>query len=104
MATQSATPVDHVKHAINELELARDGVSDQARGHIDEALKRLRGSADDVGARAKGTVADWQATLEAAGEDLRVEFGRRAVRAQQNAAALSEISAEVRRRKLQLTD
>ena len=104
MATKTITPVDHVKHAIDELDLARNGASDQTRERIDEVLAWLRDAADDLGTRAKDTAAEWQATLEAAGEDLRLEFGRRAVRAQQSTEALSEISAEVRHRKTELTE
>jgi vacuolar-type H+-ATPase subunit H len=103
MATKTVNPADHVRQAIDELDQARDGASQQAREHIDTALQRLRDAADDLGTRARDQMSEFQDALESAGEDLRIEFGRRAVRAQRSTSALMEIGAEVRRRKAELS-
>lgn len=101
---KTGTPTEHVKHAIDELELARDDVSDRARGHIDEVLGWLRDTAGDLGTKARDTAGEWQSTLETAGDDLRVECGRRAVRAQQNTLALDELAAEITLRRDEIGD
>ena len=102
MTTKTASPADHVRQAIDELDQAREGASQQAREHIDTALHRLRDAADDLGARARDQMSDFQDMLESAGEDLRIELARRAIRAQRSSSALTEISAEVSRRKAEL--
>ena len=104
MPTKTASPAVHVRQAIDELDQARDGASQQVRDHIDVALQRLRDVTDDLAAHARDQASEFQDALESAGEDLRVELGRRAVRAQRSVSGLNEISAEIRRRKTELTD
>jgi hypothetical protein len=52
--------------------------------------------------RVHAVAGDLERTLDEAAEDVRREIARRAVRAQRSPEALSEISAEVRRRRTQL--
>jgi hypothetical protein len=102
MPTKTVSPADHVRQAIDELDQARGGASQQVREHIDTALRRLRDATDDFAAHARDEASDFQDALESAGEDLRIELGRRAVRAQRSLSGLNEISAEIRRRKAEL--
>jgi hypothetical protein len=103
MATKTASPTDHLRQAIDELAQAREGASHQVREHIDTAMQRVRDATDDLHARARDQATEFQEALESAGEDLRIELGRRGVRAQRSVSALTDISAEVRRRKAELT-
>jgi hypothetical protein len=103
MATKTASPVDHLRQAIVELSQAREGASHEVREHIDTAMQRLRDATDDLSERALDQATEFQEALESAGEDLRIELGRRGVRAQCSMSALTEISAEIRRCKAELT-
>ena len=101
--TAAARPVDHVRKAIEELDEARTEVGQQARARIDAAIERLREVTNDLGARVKDQAGEFQEMLDDAGDDLRLEFGRRAVRAQRTPEALTALAGEVRRRKAELT-
>lgn len=103
MATKTVSPADHVHQAIDDLDQARVEASQQVRDQIDAAITRLRDAADDLGTRARDQMGEFQEVLESASEDLRIELARRAVHAQRSVSALTEISAEVRRRKAELT-
>jgi hypothetical protein len=71
------SPVDYLQGAIDELDNARD----RARGDIRQGID----------------------ALEKAGDDVRRELGILAVRAQRSPEALKEMSAEIRKRKTELT-
>ena len=103
MATKTTSPTEHLRQAIDELGQAREGASQQVREHIDAATQRVRDAADDLGSRARDQATEFQEALESAGEDLRIELGRRAVHAQRSVSALTEMSTEIRRRKAELT-
>jgi hypothetical protein len=60
-------------------------------------------AADDLRHRGQDQAGDWQQTLEHAGEDLRVELGRRGVRAQSSPEALKDLAGEIRKRQAELT-
>jgi hypothetical protein len=48
-------------------------------------------------------VHDFESSLDRASDHLRVELGLRAIRAQGNTEALTQLSPEIRRRKAELT-
>ncbi len=98
----TASTLDHLQHAVKELGKARGQAGHDVAHNIDAALTRIREAADDVRHRAKDQAGDWQDTLEHAGEDLRVELGRRSVRAQSSPEALKELAGEIRKRQAEL--
>lgn len=94
--------LDHLQHAAKELDEARGQAGHDAVSNIDSALKRVRDAAADVRHRAQDQAGDWQETLEQAGDDLRLELGRRGVRAQTSPEALAELSGEITKRQAEL--
>ena len=98
----TATTLDHLQHAAKDLDKARGQAGQDVVHSIDAALKRIREAADDVRHRAQDQAGDWQETLEHAGDDLRVELGRRGVRAQSNPDALEELREEISKRRAEL--
>ena len=93
-----------------DLEKARQAATGEIRASLDTAMERLRGiatdlreRAGDLRGRAGDEVRDFEESLDRASDQLRVELGLRAIRAQDSVEALTELSAEIRRRKAQLT-
>ena len=97
------SPVDHLQGALDELRKARERASGDIRDGIDSAIERTRGAMKDAGADAQTQVSDWRSSLERASEDVRRELGVLAVRAQHSPEALRAMSAEIRKRKTELT-
>lgn len=56
-----------------------------------------------AGADAREQVSDWRRSLDKASDDVRRELGILAVRAQSSPHALRAMSAEIRKRKTQIT-
>ncbi len=98
----TTSTLDHLQHAAKELDKARGQASHDVGHNIDAALTRIRDAADDVRHRAEDQAGSWQETLEHAGDDLRVELGRRGVRAQSSPEALKELTGEIRKRHAEL--
>ncbi len=98
----TASTLDHLQHAATELDKAREQANHDVAHNIDAALTRIREAADDVRHRAQGQAGDWQEALEHASDDLRVELGRRGVRAQSSPEALKELAGEIRKRQAEL--
>lgn len=57
----------------------------------------------EAGAEAQEQVSDWQHSLDKATDDVRRELGILAVRAQRSPEALRAMSAEIRKRKAEIT-
>jgi hypothetical protein len=96
-------PADYLQGALDELDKARDRAQGDIRDGIDSAIDRTRKAMKDAGAEAQTQVSDWRSTLEKAGDDVRRELGILAVRAQRSPEALREMSAEIRKRKTEIT-
>ena len=97
------TPEEHLRGALEELGKARDRAGDDIRGGIDSAIQRTREAMKEAGAEAQEQVSDWRRTLDKASDDARRELGILAVRAQSSPEALRAMSAEIRKRKAQIT-
>ncbi len=97
------TSVDHVQEALGEIDKARQSAQGEARGQLDRATDRLGALATDLRDRAEEEARDFQASLDRAGEHLRVDLGLRAVRAQNTSEALTKLSAEIDKRQAELT-
>ncbi|QEC49800.1 hypothetical protein FSW04_20990 [Baekduia soli] len=97
------TWTDDLHDALADLDRAREGATGEVRAGLDRAVARLRSIAADARSLAGEQVDGFEASLDRAGEEVRVELGRRAVRAQQTPEALTALGGEIRRRRAQLT-
>lgn len=97
------TPEHYLREALDELGKARDRASEDVRGSIDSAIERTREAMKDAGSGAHEQVSEWRRALDKAGDDVRRELGILAVRAQSSPEALRAMSAEIRKRKAQIT-
>jgi hypothetical protein len=101
--TDGHTPEEHLRHALDELGKARDRASDDIRGGIDASIQRTREAMKHAGTDAQDQVSAWRRSLDRANDDVRRELGILAVRAQNSPEALRALSAEIRKRKAQIT-
>ena len=95
--------VEHLQSAMDELTKARERAGEDIRAAIDSAIERTRGAMKGAGEDAQEQVSDWQRSLERATEELRRELGIVAVRAQRSPEGLKAMSAEIRKRKTEIT-
>ena len=102
-AKSDHTPVEYLQGALDELSKARERAQGDIRDGIDSAMERTRDAMKEAGSEAQTQVADWRSSLERASEDVRCELGILAVRAQRSPESLRAMSAEIRRRKTELT-
>jgi ElaB/YqjD/DUF883 family membrane-anchored ribosome-binding protein len=97
------SPADYLEEALGDLTRARDEAGENIRAGIDSAIERTRDALKDAGSEARSQAADWQRTLEKATDELRRELGVVAVRAQNSPEGLRAMSAEIRKRRAELT-
>lgn len=97
------TPADYLQEALDELTKARERAGGDIRGGIDSAIERTREALKDAGSEAQDQIADWRSTLDRASDDVRRELGVLAVRAQRSPENLRAMSAEIRKRKTEIT-
>ncbi|HEU0025364.1 MAG TPA: hypothetical protein VFQ12_12065 [Thermoleophilaceae bacterium] len=95
--------VEHLQGALDELTKARERAGEDIRGRIEAAIDRTRDAMKEAGTETQDQIGDWQKSLEKATDDLRREFGLVAVRAQRSPEALRAMSAEIRKRKAEIT-
>ena len=100
--TDEATTVEFLQRAIEDLDQARSHAGHDMRAAIDSAMERMKDLVADFRKRAEDEASDWQKTIAETTEDMRREFARRAVRAQQTPDALSELAAEIKKRNAEL--
>jgi hypothetical protein len=97
------TSVDYLEDALKDLGMAREKGGKEIRASIDAAMERVREAAKELGSRGQDQVGEWQKTLDAAADDALRELGRMAIRAQRSPEALTQLSAEIRKRRSQLS-
>jgi uncharacterized FlaG/YvyC family protein len=117
MATETtereASAAEHLEDALDDLNQARQSAQDELRSRIDSAISRAREALDDLRSdtedraeslrsRAEDRAREWQHALEDATEDVRREFGVRAVRAQRTEGALDAMSDEINSHKKEI--
>lgn len=100
---EEKTATDRIQEVIGDVDKARQSAQGEARTRLDHAAERLRELASDVRERTEDEVREFQESLDRASEHLRVELGLRAIRAQSSTEALTKLSAEIRKRKAELT-
>lgn len=101
--SEGRTPEENLRHALDELGKARDRATGDIRGGIDTAIDRTREAMKHLGSNAQDQVLSWRRSLDEASDDARRELGILAVRAQSSPEALRAMSAEIRKRKAQIT-
>lgn len=100
------SPIDRVSEnlqkAIDDLRGAGEKATGEVRSQIDSAVSRLRDATSDATSRAQDQASEWRDTLEKATEDVRLQLGKLAIRAQTNTDALDELQKELKARKKEL--
>lgn len=96
-------PVDYLQDALKDLDKAREKAGEEAGANIDAAIDRIGEVRGDLTTRGQGQLSEWQEQLEEAAEDVRRELGRWAIRAQRTPEALTELSAEITKRRKEIT-
>src|SRR5690348_8554423 len=88
------SPIDRVSEnlqkAIDELRSAGDKATGEVRSQIDSAISRVRDATSDATTRAQDQAGEWRETLEKATEDVRLQLGKLAIRAQTNLDSIEE--------------
>lgn len=97
------SPAEYLQGALDELSKARERASGDIRSGIDSAMDRTRDAMKEAGTEAQSQVADWRGSLDKASDEVRRELGVLAVRAQRSPEALRAMSAEIRKRKTEIT-
>ncbi|MFP5364338.1 MAG: hypothetical protein ACLGI5_16585 [Thermoleophilia bacterium] len=97
-----ATTLEYLQRAIADIDQARTHAGKDMKSTLDGTIDRMKELASDFRRRAEDEAADWQKTIENTTEDMRRELARRAIHAQQSSDALSELSAEIKKRKAEL--
>ena len=97
------TSVDYLEEALKDLGKAREKGGKEIRASIDAAMEWVRQAAKELGSRSQGQVGEWQKALDAATDDVLRELGLMTIRAQHSPEALTEFSAEIRKRRGQLS-
>jgi hypothetical protein len=93
---------DSVQKAIDDLRGAGEKATGDVRAQIDSAVSRLREATSGATSRASDQAGDWRETLESVTEDVRLQLGKLAIRAQTSKAAIEELEEEVKKRKKEL--
>jgi hypothetical protein len=103
-AADALSPMDELHQAIGALDHVRQSVEGEAQEQLDHATARLCAVASDLHERAEDEIRQLESELEHAGEALRVELAARAIRAQRTTASLTRLSAEIRRRRVEIVE
>lgn len=103
------TAADYLDHALEDLAQARQQARAETKAVIDSAVQHTREALQDLGGHAKKLRTkhqeqtwDWQRKLQYASDDLLLELGIEAVRAQRTSLALDALAKEIKRRKQEL--
>lgn len=97
------TSFEYVQEALGDIDQARLSAQGEARAQLDHTTDRLHKLAGDMRTRAEDELHDLESSMDRAGEALRVEIGMRAIHAQTSVEALTKLSGELRKRKVELT-
>ncbi len=93
---------DNLQKAIDDLRGAGEKATGDVRTQIDSAVSRLRDATNDATSRATDASTDWRATLDSATEDVRLQLGKLAIRAQTSKKSLKELKNEIDERKKEI--
>ena len=97
------TSLDHLQDALKDLSKAREKATEEGAAAIEEAMDRIREASKEIADRGQDQLTEWEDALDDAAESARRELGRIAVHAQRSEEALAGMSAEIAKRKAELT-
>jgi DNA anti-recombination protein RmuC len=100
---KSKSTLDYLQQALDDLDKARAQAQVEARTNIDAAAGRIRDAATELRTRASEPARELEERLEQVSEDARRELGKMVIQAQRSPEALTELAAEMRRRKRALS-
>lgn len=95
--------IDFVQEALSDIDKARQSAQGEARAQLDRTTERLKTLVTDLRGRAGEELRDVESSLDRANEQVRVEIGLRAVRAQTSPEGLAKLAAAVSTRAAELT-
>lgn len=107
------TAADYLEHAVEDLTQARQQAQANTQAMIESAVERTRealrnlkeaagGQGKKLRTRHQDQTLDWQRRLQYASDDVLLEIGIEAVRAQRTSLGLDAIAQEVKRCKREL--
>lgn len=102
-AVDAREPIDELTAALDDLLELRATVDEDTVKAVDRLTERVAEARRLLINRRREQLSGWQQGLADAGEDVRRELGRWAIRAQRTTGALAQLADEIVRRKSQLT-
>jgi hypothetical protein len=97
------SPTEYLRGVLDELTKARARRSGDIRSGIDSAIERTRDAMNEAGTDAQEQVSNWRTSLDKATDDVRRELGILAVRAHRSPETLRAMSAELRKRRTEIS-
>jgi hypothetical protein len=94
--------IDFVQEALSDIDKARLSAQGEARAQLDRTTDRLKTLVTDLRERAGDELRDVESSLDRANEQVRVEIGLRAVRAQSSPEGLAKLAAAITTREAEL--
>jgi hypothetical protein len=95
-------PLDRVSEslqkALDDLRGAGEKATGDVRTRIDDAVKRLNDASEQARSGAADQASNWRETLDKATDDVRVQLGKLAVKAQTSVDALEALQDEIKAR------
>jgi hypothetical protein len=105
-ASGGGNPLDRVtenlQKALEDLRGAGEKATGDVRTRIDDAVKRLNDVSEQARSGASDQASSWRDTLDKATEDVRVQLGKLAVKAQTSVEALDSLADEIKARAKEL--
>jgi conjugal transfer/entry exclusion protein len=99
-------PLDRVSEslqkALDDLRGAGEKATGDVRTRIDDAVKRLNDASEQARSGAADQASSWRDTLDKATEDVRIQLGKLAVKAQTSDEALDALTDEIKARRKEL--
>jgi predicted nucleic acid-binding Zn-ribbon protein len=93
---------ESVQKAIEDLRAAGEKATGDVRTRIDDAVKRLNDASEQARSGASDQASNWRETLDKATEDVRIQLGKLAIKAQTSEEALDALKDEIKARKKEL--
>ena len=91
-----------LQQVIDDLDRLRDETGEEVRTRLDAAVARMRETAGELRERTDERTASVERAVRGVADDAWQQIAMLAVRAQSDPAALTELAAEIRKRKAEL--
>jgi len=100
--SETSSVSENLQKAMDDLRSAGEKATGEVRANIDDAVERLREASSEASSSASDQMASWRNALEDATEEVRVQFGKLAVRAQDSVDSIDEVAKELEERRKSL--